>query len=89
MYGLTELAREQVKGARLVANPGCYPTCAQLPLRPFPLGAPLLRGASEHAHARTHPPHNHTTPNRPCKRESVIPPPTHTTATRVCPRASV
>ena len=35
MYGLTELAREQVKGARLVANPGCYPTCAQLPLRPL------------------------------------------------------
>lgn len=32
VYGLTELAREEVKGARLVANPGCYPTAAQLPL---------------------------------------------------------
>lgn len=32
MYGLTELAREEVRGARLVANPGCYPTAAQLPL---------------------------------------------------------
>ena len=29
------LALSQVKGARLVANPGCYPTCAQLPLIPL------------------------------------------------------
>jgi N-acetyl-gamma-glutamyl-phosphate reductase len=35
VYGLTELAREQIKGARLVANPGCYPTSAQLPLIPL------------------------------------------------------
>jgi N-acetyl-gamma-glutamyl-phosphate reductase len=35
VYGLTELAREQVRGARLVANPGCYPTAAQLPLVPL------------------------------------------------------
>ena len=35
VYGLTELAREQVKAARLVANPGCYPTSAQLPLIPL------------------------------------------------------
>ena len=26
VYGLTELHREEVKSARLVANPGCYPT---------------------------------------------------------------
>ncbi|CBN75215.1 N-acetyl-gamma-glutamyl-phosphate reductase, C-terminal part [Ectocarpus siliculosus] len=32
VYGLTELARDDVRGARLVANPGCYPTAAQLPL---------------------------------------------------------
>lgn len=32
VYGLTELARDEVRGARLVANPGCYPTAAQLPL---------------------------------------------------------
>ncbi len=38
VYGLTELAREAVRGARLVANPGCYPTAAQLPL------VPLLEG---------------------------------------------
>ncbi len=35
VYGLTELAREAVKKARLVANPGCYPTSAQLPLIPL------------------------------------------------------
>lgn len=35
VYGLTELAREAVRGARLVANPGCYPTCSQLPLIPL------------------------------------------------------
>ncbi len=35
VYGLTEIAREQVRTARLVANPGCYPTAAQLPLVPL------------------------------------------------------
>lgn len=35
VYGLCELAREQVKKARLVANPGCYPTSASLPLAPL------------------------------------------------------
>ena len=35
VYGLTELARDAVKGARLVANPGCYPTASQLPLAPL------------------------------------------------------
>jgi N-acetyl-gamma-glutamyl-phosphate reductase len=35
VYGLTEHAREAVKGARLVANPGCYPTAALLPLIPL------------------------------------------------------
>lgn len=35
VYGLSELARDAVKKARLVANPGCYPTSAQLPLIPL------------------------------------------------------
>jgi len=35
VYGLTELAREAVAKARLVANPGCYPTSAQVPLIPL------------------------------------------------------
>ena len=34
VYGLTELHREEVKTARLVANPGCYPTSAILALAP-------------------------------------------------------
>ncbi len=34
VYGLPELYREQIKGARLVANPGCYPTSAILGLAP-------------------------------------------------------
>jgi N-acetyl-gamma-glutamyl-phosphate reductase len=35
VYGLTEIERKAVKEARLVANPGCYPTSAQLPLIPL------------------------------------------------------
>ncbi|PXF41109.1 putative N-acetyl-gamma-glutamyl-phosphate reductase, chloroplastic [Gracilariopsis chorda] len=35
VYGITELFRDQVRTARLVANPGCYPTSAQLPLIPL------------------------------------------------------
>ena len=37
VYGLPELYRNEVQGARLVANPGCYPTSITLGL------APLLR----------------------------------------------
>jgi len=35
VYGLTELARDQVASCRLVANPGCYPTSVLLPLAPL------------------------------------------------------
>ncbi len=35
VYGLTEINRDAVRKARLVANPGCYPTAAQLPLIPL------------------------------------------------------
>jgi N-acetyl-gamma-glutamyl-phosphate reductase len=35
IYGITELARPALANARLVANPGCYPTVAQLPLVPL------------------------------------------------------
>jgi N-acetyl-gamma-glutamyl-phosphate reductase len=34
-YGLPELGRAQVTGARLVANPGCFPTAALLALAPL------------------------------------------------------
>lgn len=35
VYGLPELFRDQIPAAKLVANPGCYPTSAILPLMPF------------------------------------------------------
>jgi len=35
VFGLTEFARHKVAGARLVANPGCYPTSTLLPLVPL------------------------------------------------------
>ena len=41
VYGLTELCRDAVKGAQLVANPGCYATAATVPLWPL-LEAGLL-----------------------------------------------
>jgi N-acetyl-gamma-glutamyl-phosphate reductase len=34
-YGLTEIYRDKIKRARLVANPGCYTTSAELPLIPL------------------------------------------------------
>jgi N-acetyl-gamma-glutamyl-phosphate reductase len=34
-YGLCEVNRERIRGARLVANPGCYPTAVQLGLLPL------------------------------------------------------
>lgn len=67
VYGLTELARERVASARLVANPGCYPTSILLALRPL-LDAGLVdaraqivcdaksgvSGAGKNPSARTH-----------------------------------
>jgi len=35
VYGLPEVNREQIKGARLIAVPGCYPTSVQLALIPL------------------------------------------------------
>ena len=35
IYGLTEHAREKIRNARLVANPGCYPTGAIALIRPL------------------------------------------------------
>jgi len=35
VYGLCEVNREQIRGARLVANPGCYPTAVQLGFLPL------------------------------------------------------
>ncbi len=35
VYGLTELHREQIAGANILANPGCYPTASVLALAPL------------------------------------------------------
>ena len=35
MFGLTEVYRERLRGARLVSNPGCYATSVLLPLLPL------------------------------------------------------
>lgn len=35
VYGLCEINREAVKNARLIANPGCYPTCTTLSIYPL------------------------------------------------------
>lgn len=43
VYGLPELFGDQVRSARLVANPGCYPTATLLALAPL-VGAGAVRG---------------------------------------------
>lgn len=35
VYGLCEINRKQIKDTRIVANPGCYPTCTTLSLYPL------------------------------------------------------
>lgn len=35
VYGLCEINRDKIKDARLVANPGCYPTCSFLSVYPL------------------------------------------------------
>ena len=35
VYGLPEINREKIKDARLIANPGCYPTCSFLSVYPL------------------------------------------------------
>ncbi|MHC5063297.1 MAG: N-acetyl-gamma-glutamyl-phosphate reductase [Planctomycetota bacterium] len=67
VYGLTEQKRNEIKGARLIANPGCYPTAILLPILPLQkagllkAGAPIiadcksgLSGAGKGATATTH-----------------------------------
>ena len=45
VYGLPEFCRERIGGARLVANPGCYPTAANLAIRPLLEAGVVERGA--------------------------------------------
>jgi N-acetyl-gamma-glutamyl-phosphate reductase len=45
-YGLTELARPELAGAELIANPGCYPTAVLLALAPLFAARLVLPGAT-------------------------------------------
>jgi N-acetyl-gamma-glutamyl-phosphate reductase len=45
VYGLPEYNREKAIGARLISNPGCYPTAANLALRPLVAAGIIDRNA--------------------------------------------
>lgn len=45
-YGLTEIARSELAGAELIANPGCYPTAILLALAPLLAGGLVPAGAT-------------------------------------------
>lgn len=58
VYGLPELNREKIAGARRIANPGCYATALQLAIAPFVDlldGAPTVFGVSGYSGAGTTP----------------------------------
>ena len=44
-YGLPEYCRERVKKSRLISNPGCYPTAANLAIRPLVASGVIDRSA--------------------------------------------
>ena len=45
VYGLPEFYRSQIPGARLVSNPGCYPTAANLAIKPLVESGVVVREA--------------------------------------------
>lgn len=45
VYGLPEVNRERIRAARIVANPGCYPTAVQLGFLPLVEGGHVELGA--------------------------------------------
>jgi N-acetyl-gamma-glutamyl-phosphate reductase common form len=58
VYGLPERRRDPIRGARRIANPGCYATGAQLGIDPFLDvlgGAPTVFGVSGYSGAGTKP----------------------------------
>ncbi|HEX6286627.1 MAG TPA: N-acetyl-gamma-glutamyl-phosphate reductase [Acidimicrobiia bacterium] len=58
VYGLPELFRGKVQGARRIANPGCYATALQLAIAPFAEdidGVPTVFGVSGYSGAGTTP----------------------------------
>ena len=57
-YGLPERNRANIKGAKRIANPGCYATAIQLavaPVLPFINGTPVAFGVSGYSGAGTKP----------------------------------
>ena len=58
VYGLPELQRDKIAGARRIANPGCYATALQLAIAPFADlidGIPTIFGVSGYSGAGTTP----------------------------------
>lgn len=58
VYGLPELNRDKIAGARRIANPGCYATALQLAIAPFVGdldGNPTVFGVSGYSGAGTNP----------------------------------
>lgn len=58
VYGLPELNRDKIAGARRIANPGCYATALQLVIAPFVDdlgGVPTVFGVSGYSGAGTTP----------------------------------
>jgi N-acetyl-gamma-glutamyl-phosphate reductase len=58
VYGLPELFRDKISGARRIANPGCYATLAQLAIAPFLDdldGVPAVFGVSGYSGSGTTP----------------------------------
>ena len=45
VYGLPEFCRSRIPGARLISNPGCYPTAANLAIRPLMEAGAIDRSA--------------------------------------------
>ena len=45
-YGLTEVMRTQLRGASIVANPGCYPTAVLIALAPLLARGLIAKGAT-------------------------------------------
>jgi N-acetyl-gamma-glutamyl-phosphate reductase len=45
VYGLPEFCRERIAGARLISNPGCYPTAANLAIQPLLASGVIDRAA--------------------------------------------
>ena len=45
VYGLPEFYRSKIPGARLVSNPGCYPTAANLAIKPLVEAGAVVREA--------------------------------------------